>query len=130
MIRRLLVVRFEKLLAHPLAWIVTFPGCIDGACGFVPQEPCLSLAKYLTPIVWIYGKTRNRHLPGWLSCRASLSFRFQRLWSLRCVLMPEVTMSGKDHGHIGLVRGGNNFLIADGAAGLDAGGGTRIDGGL
>ena len=39
-------------------------------------------------------------------------------------------ITGEDHGHVGSVGGGDDFLVADGAAGLDAGGGTGVDRGL
>jgi hypothetical protein len=44
--------------------------------------------------------------------------------------MPEMPVAGEDHGHAGGVGGGDDFLVADGAAGLDAGGGSGVDGGL
>ena len=44
--------------------------------------------------------------------------------------MPEVAVAGEDHGHAGGVCGGDDFFVAHGSAGLDAGGGAGIDGGL
>ena len=44
--------------------------------------------------------------------------------------MSEVTVTGEDHGHVGGVGGSDDFFVADRAAGLDAGGGASIDGGL
>ena len=44
--------------------------------------------------------------------------------------MPEVAVAGEDHGHAGFVSGGDDFFVTDGSAGLDAGGGAGIDGGL
>ena len=45
-------------------------------------------------------------------------------------LMSEVAVTSEDHGHVGGVSGGDDFLVPDGATGLDAGGGTSIDCGL
>lgn len=44
--------------------------------------------------------------------------------------MPEVAVASEDHGDAGGVGGGDDFFIAHGAAGLDAGGDTGIDGRL
>lgn len=44
--------------------------------------------------------------------------------------MPEMAVAGEDHGDAGGVGGGDDFFIAHGAAGLDAGGDASIDGGL
>ena len=41
--------------------------------------------------------------------------------------MPEVAVAGENHGHAGGVRGGDDFLVSNRAAGLDAGGGSGVD---
>jgi len=40
------------------------------------------------------------------------------------LLVPEVAHAGEHHGKAGLVCGGDNFIVADGAARLDDGAGT------
>lgn len=44
--------------------------------------------------------------------------------------MPEMAVAGEDHGDSCGIGGGDDFFIAHGAAGLDAGGDAGIDGGL
>jgi hypothetical protein len=40
--------------------------------------------------------------------------------------MPEMPMASKDHGNVTLIRGSNDFLIANRTAGLDRGSGTSF----
>ena len=42
--------------------------------------------------------------------------------------MEEMPVSRKYHGNSRGVSGGNHFLVADGASGLDAGGGSGVNG--
>ena len=44
--------------------------------------------------------------------------------------MPEMPVAGEDHGDSCSIGGGDDFLVAHGTAGLDAGGNTGIDGRL
>jgi len=41
-------------------------------------------------------------------------------------LVPEVAHAGEDHGHLAFVGGGDDFVVADAAPGLDDGGGTGV----
>ena len=43
--------------------------------------------------------------------------------------MPKVPHAGKYHGEAGVVSGFDNFVVADGAAGLDDGGGAGFGSG-
>ena len=42
--------------------------------------------------------------------------------------MPEMAHEGEDHRQAALVGGGDDFVVADRAAGLDDGGGARLCG--
>ena len=44
--------------------------------------------------------------------------------------MPEMAVAGEDHRHAGGVGGGDDFFVTDRTAGLDAGSGSGVDGGL
>jgi hypothetical protein len=44
------------------------------------------------------------------------------------ISMPEMAEGGEDHGHARGVGGGDDFFIADGTTGLNAGGGPGVDG--
>ena len=44
--------------------------------------------------------------------------------------MPEMSVTGEDHRHASGVGGGDDFFVPDRAAGLDAGSGSGVDGGL
>jgi len=46
----------------------------------------------------------------------------------KSLLMPEMPHARKDHGDAMLVGGGDNFLVAHGAARLDDGGSAGLDG--
>ena len=59
------------------------------------------------------------------SSRAVQGNRRRRRLLLR-ILVPEVAHAGEDHGEAGFIGGGDDFIVADGAAGLDDGGGTRF----
>ncbi len=53
--------------------------------------------------------------------------RWERVWS--ACLVSEVARAGEDHGHAAFVGGGDDFFVADGAAGLDGAGGAGVGGG-